>query len=86
MFILVVYSLSLFLSKKINLGSLSGPIPDGADAVVQIENTELVADTSDGVKHVRVLVRVPQGLDIRQVVNRIICSFVIKFYFLQKLC
>ncbi|ONK72484.1 uncharacterized protein A4U43_C04F19910 [Asparagus officinalis] len=44
-----------------------GPIPEGADAVVQIEDTEKVADSLNGVKHVKILVGVPQGLDIRQV-------------------
>lgn len=44
-----------------------GPIPDGADAVVQIENTEQATDTANGLKRVKILVGVSQGLDIRQV-------------------
>ncbi|KAK1288916.1 Molybdopterin biosynthesis protein CNX1 [Acorus calamus] len=44
-----------------------GPIPDGADAVVQVEDTEQVNDTSDGLRRVRILGRVSQGLDIRPV-------------------
>ncbi|XP_074556443.1 molybdopterin biosynthesis protein CNX1 isoform X1 [Curcuma longa] len=44
-----------------------GPIPDGADAVVQVENTEKVTDNGDGGKRVRILVRVSKGNDIRNV-------------------
>ncbi|KAK7300349.1 hypothetical protein RJT34_11193 [Clitoria ternatea] len=44
-----------------------GPIPDGADAVVQVENTELVNDGSDGTKRVRILVQTTKGNDIRPV-------------------
>lgn len=49
--------------------SIPGPIPDGADAVVQVENTEKVADNEDGEKRVRILVRVSKGNDIRNVVH-----------------
>uniref|UniRef100_A0A453D5B0 Molybdopterin biosynthesis protein CNX1 n=1 Tax=Aegilops tauschii subsp. strangulata TaxID=200361 RepID=A0A453D5B0_AEGTS len=48
-----------------------GPIPDGADAVVQVEDTEQVAAAPDGSKRVRISVRVPEGHDIRSVV----CQF-----------
>ncbi|XP_076941592.1 molybdopterin biosynthesis protein CNX1-like [Bidens hawaiensis] len=41
-----------------------GPIPDGADAVVQVEDTELVQSEP---KRVRVLVKVNKGVDIRPV-------------------
>lgn len=44
-----------------------GPIPDGADAVVQVENTEIVNDASDGTKRVRILVQTTKGNDIRPV-------------------
>lgn len=44
-----------------------GPIPEGADSVVQIEDTEQVADTSNELKHVKILIEVPKGLDIREV-------------------
>ncbi|XP_065866320.1 molybdopterin biosynthesis protein CNX1 [Euphorbia lathyris] len=43
-----------------------GPIPDGADAVVQVENTEKV-DDSGGSKRVRILVQTSKGVDIRPV-------------------
>jgi gephyrin len=45
-----------------------GPIPDGADAVVQVEDTEQLAGAPDGSKRVRILVRPTQGQDIRNVV------------------
>lgn len=44
-----------------------GPIPEGADAVVQVEDTEEVADGNDGLKRVKVLASVTQGHDIRNV-------------------
>ncbi|XP_049932527.1 molybdopterin biosynthesis protein CNX1 isoform X2 [Nymphaea colorata] len=44
-----------------------GPIPEGADSVVQVEDTELVADTSSVVKRVNILVAASQGQDIRPV-------------------
>uniref|UniRef100_A0A0D9ZRY2 Molybdopterin biosynthesis protein CNX1 n=1 Tax=Oryza glumipatula TaxID=40148 RepID=A0A0D9ZRY2_9ORYZ len=44
-----------------------GPIPDGADAVVQVEDTEQLAGAPDGSKRVRILVRPTQGQDIRNV-------------------
>lgn len=46
----------------------SGPIPNGADAVVQIEDTVQVESAAAGQKRVRVLKQVTQGLDIRPVV------------------
>ena len=46
----------------------SGPIPDGADAVVQVEDTEKVNDGSDEFDRVRILVKTNQGNDIRPVV------------------
>ena len=66
-------------------GSFSGPIPDGADAVVQIEDTEEVADISNGLRRVRILVGVSQGLDIRKVVNKII-YFVTNYQILFCVC
>ncbi|KAI3913343.1 hypothetical protein MKX01_027936 [Papaver californicum] len=44
-----------------------GPIPDGSDAVVQVEDTEEVKDASGESKHVRILVQAQQGQDIRPV-------------------
>lgn len=46
----------------------SGPIPDGADAVVQVEDTEKVNNSSDEVERVKILVKTIQGNDIRPVV------------------
>lgn len=51
----------------------SGPIPDGADAVVQVEDTEKVNSGSDEFDRVRILVKTNQGNDIRPVV----CLFII---------
>ncbi|XP_019199193.1 PREDICTED: molybdopterin biosynthesis protein CNX1 isoform X2 [Ipomoea nil] len=45
-----------------------GPIPDGADAVVQVENTELLLDASNESKQVRILKGTGPGVDIRPVV------------------
>nr|CAD1839151.1 unnamed protein product [Ananas comosus var. bracteatus] len=44
-----------------------GPIPDGADAVVQVEDTEEVTGVLDGLKRVRILAGVTKGRDIRNV-------------------
>ncbi|XP_004291534.1 PREDICTED: molybdopterin biosynthesis protein CNX1 [Fragaria vesca subsp. vesca] len=44
-----------------------GPIPDGADAVVQVEDTEQVHVNSHESKRVRVLVQTRKGVDIRPV-------------------
>ncbi|XP_020592276.1 molybdopterin biosynthesis protein CNX1 [Phalaenopsis equestris] len=44
-----------------------GPVPYGADSVVQIENSKPVSVTVDGIKMVKILVKVPRGLDIREV-------------------
>ncbi|KAJ4850811.1 calnexin Cnx1 [Turnera subulata] len=45
-----------------------GPIPDGADAVVQVEDTENVGDDSSSeTKRVRILVQATKGTDIRPV-------------------
>ncbi|EYU35987.1 hypothetical protein ABFS82_14G225400 [Erythranthe guttata] len=44
-----------------------GPIPNGADAVVQVEDTLLVESAVGGPKRVRVLKQVAKGLDIRPV-------------------
>ncbi|KAE8731581.1 Molybdopterin biosynthesis protein CNX1 [Hibiscus syriacus] len=43
-----------------------GPIPDGADAVVQVEDTEQVKAPSE-TKCVRILVKTSEGVDIRPV-------------------
>ncbi|PKA56689.1 Molybdopterin biosynthesis protein CNX1 [Apostasia shenzhenica] len=44
-----------------------GPIPDGADSIVQIEDSKLLSSTIDGVKRVEIRVAVQQGHDIREV-------------------
>ncbi|OMO77140.1 hypothetical protein COLO4_25318 [Corchorus olitorius] len=44
-----------------------GPIPDGADAVVQVEDTEQVKAPSVESKRVRILVQTSKGVDIRPV-------------------
>lgn len=44
-----------------------GPIPDGADAVVQVEDTEQVHEHSHESKRVRILVQTRKGVDIRPV-------------------
>ncbi|KAL7202896.1 hypothetical protein ACSBR1_034367 [Camellia fascicularis] len=44
-----------------------GPIPDGADAVVQVEDTELIKSSSVEAKRVRILVQTTRGVDIRAV-------------------
>lgn len=44
-----------------------GPIPNGADAVIQVEDTAEVESAAAGPKRVRVLKQVTQGLDIRPV-------------------
>lgn len=46
----------------------SGPIPDGADAVVPVEDTEQVNTASDEPKRVRILAKTTKGTDIRPVV------------------
>jgi gephyrin len=48
----------------------AGPIPEGADAVVQVEDTEQLAAAPDGSKRVRISARVAEGHDIRSVVCR----------------
>ncbi|KAK9280583.1 hypothetical protein L1049_014277 [Liquidambar formosana] len=44
-----------------------GPIPDGADAVVQVEDTERVEGDSVESKRVKILVQTSKGVDIRPV-------------------
>ncbi|EXB53803.1 Molybdopterin biosynthesis protein CNX1 [Morus notabilis] len=44
-----------------------GPIPDGADAVVQVEDTEKIEGSSLESKCIRILVRTSKGTDIRPV-------------------
>ncbi|KAL5830693.1 hypothetical protein ACOSQ3_016110 [Xanthoceras sorbifolium] len=44
-----------------------GPIPDGADAVVQVEDTEQIKDAAVESKRVRILVQTSKGVDIRPV-------------------
>ncbi|KAL1558303.1 calnexin Cnx1 [Salvia divinorum] len=44
-----------------------GPIPNGADAVIQVEDTVEVESAASGQKRIRVLKQVSQGLDIRPV-------------------
>lgn len=44
-----------------------GPIPNGADAVVQVEDTEVIEDGSVESRKVRILVKTSEGVDIRPV-------------------
>ncbi|KAL3718468.1 hypothetical protein ACJRO7_003578 [Eucalyptus globulus] len=44
-----------------------GPIPDGADAVVQVEDSELVKGSLTDQKRVKILVQTSKGVDIRPV-------------------
>ncbi|KAI5667091.1 hypothetical protein M9H77_16944 [Catharanthus roseus] len=44
-----------------------GPIPDGADAVVQVEDTQLIENASAESKIVRILKQTSSGVDIRPV-------------------
>ncbi|KAI7845411.1 hypothetical protein COHA_001116 [Chlorella ohadii] len=44
-----------------------GPLPEGADAVVQIEDTEFLGAGPDGTKRVRIKISVAPGYDVRQV-------------------
>ncbi|XP_015973537.1 molybdopterin biosynthesis protein CNX1 isoform X1 [Arachis duranensis] len=44
-----------------------GPIPEGADAVVQVEDTEKVENASGEQKRVKILVKTTKGNDIRRV-------------------
>ncbi|KAJ0025443.1 hypothetical protein Pint_07081 [Pistacia integerrima] len=44
-----------------------GPIPDGADAVVQVEDTEEIKDGNVKFRRVRILAKTSKGVDIRPV-------------------
>ncbi len=44
-----------------------GPVPEGADAVVQIEDTEFLGIGEGGLRRVRIKAPVKSGQDIRQV-------------------
>jgi gephyrin len=50
---------------RVNTG---GPIPDGADAIVMVEDTEIVSKTSDGKEEavVRILAKVDAGENVRK--------------------
>ena len=54
---------------RLRLLCWAGPIPDGADAVVQVEDTQRLAAAPDGSKRVRISVRIAEGHDIRSVVS-----------------
>lgn len=47
---------------------MAGPITDGADAVVQVEDTERVENAAGESKRVKILVQARKGLEIRPVV------------------
>lgn len=47
----------------------AGPVPDGADAVVQVEDTEQIETDPSQLKRVRILVQTRSGVDIRPVVS-----------------
>ncbi|KAL0673096.1 hypothetical protein Bca4012_001077 [Brassica carinata] len=44
-----------------------GPIPDGADAVVQVEDTVVIGDVSTEPRRVKILIQTKKGTDIRRV-------------------
>lgn len=44
------------------------PIPEGANAVVQVEDTQLIENSSCGSRRVRILKQTSPGVDIRPVV------------------
>jgi gephyrin len=52
-----------------------GPIPDGADAVVQVEDTKVIGDVSTESKRVKILIQTKKGTDIRRVVCFLLFSF-----------
>lgn len=58
-----------FFTFSLVFPSSSGPIPDGADAVVQVEDTEEVNHTAAESKRVKILVQTNKGVDIRPVVG-----------------
>lgn len=58
-----------FLTFSLVFPPSSGPIPDGADAVVQVEDTEEVNHTAAESKRVKILVQTNKGVDIRPVVG-----------------
>lgn len=51
------------------LSTYPGPVPDGADAVVQVEDTESISVGSAEPKRVRILKQTSSGVDIRAVVR-----------------
>ncbi|PQQ14075.1 molybdopterin biosynthesis protein CNX1 [Prunus yedoensis var. nudiflora] len=51
-----------------------GPIPDGADAVVQVEDTEQIEGLSLEPRKVRILAQTSKGVDIRPVVRLVFIS------------
>ncbi|OAO90468.1 SIR4 [Arabidopsis thaliana] len=53
-----------------------GPIPDGADAVVQVEDTKVIGDVSTESKRVKILIQTKKGTDIRRVVCFLLFSFI----------
>jgi gephyrin len=44
-----------------------GPVPEGADAVVQVENTQQIEENPEGMKRIRILTGAYKGQDIRPV-------------------
>jgi gephyrin len=49
-------------------------VPPGADAVVQVEDTEKLPPGPDGQRRVRILKAAQPGLDIRQIGSDIRCD------------
>lgn len=60
----------LLLTSLLGITSLFsvGPIPEGADAVVQVEDTQLLENAPPEPKRVQILKQVNPGVDIRPVV------------------
>lgn len=63
---LVLFCVSIDFSM---LSTYPGPVPDGADAVVQVEDTESISAPSSELKRVRILKQTSPGVDIRAVVR-----------------
>ncbi|XP_019460843.1 PREDICTED: molybdopterin biosynthesis protein CNX1 isoform X2 [Lupinus angustifolius] len=55
------------VSRTVAYVTTGGPIPDGADAVIQVENTEQVNTAPDEPKRVKILAKTTKGRDIRPV-------------------
>ncbi|KAJ0086919.1 hypothetical protein Patl1_07167 [Pistacia atlantica] len=60
----------VIVTRTVAYVTTGGPIPDGVDAVVQVEDTEEIKDGNVNFRRVRILARTSKGVDIRSVVYR----------------